>query len=297
MISIVICSINPAYLAQVKENISSTIGVEYELLIWDNRAEKKGICEVYNQMASQARFEFACFLHEDVLFETRDWGRKLVSIFTGQPATGVIGVVGSKYKSAFLSGWFTNVPELDCANIIHRYPNREEHLSLKPDPGRDTEEVVCVDGVFICCRTKLWQQLLFDEKNLTGFHFYDIDFSIRASKICKLIVCFDILLVHITPGGGDFGDSWITVALDYHSRQKGLLPVSVQKSMAANTDKKIIWTWLDVLKNYPVSWANKWKWISWQKLLRYPELYYSVLKFLLYKPLGLRYLHKSRQRK
>lgn len=296
MISIVICSINPGYLAQVKENISSTIGIEYELLVWDNLGERKGICEVYNYMARQARFEYTCFVHEDVLFETKDWGRKIVSIFTGQPDAGVIGVVGSKYKSAFLSGWFSNIPELDCANIIHRYPRHDEHIFLKPDPAQNSEEVICVDGVFICCRTNLWKQLLFDEKNLTGFHFYDLDFSIRASKLCKLIVCFDILLVHITTGG-DFGDSWVNVALDYHSRQKGLLPVSVKKLLAADTDKKIIATWLDVLKNHPVSWSNKWKWITRQKLLRYPGLYYSLLKFLLYKPLGLQYLHKSWQRK
>ena len=296
MISIIICSINPAYLAQVKENISSTIGIEYELLVWDNRVENKGICEVYNYMARQARFEYTCFIHEDILFETKDWGRKIVSIFSSQPTTGVIGVAGSKYKSAFLSGWYSDIRELDCANIIHRYPATDEHICLKPDPAHDTEEVVCVDGVFICCRRNLWQQLLFDEKNFTGFHFYDVDFSIRASKLCKLIVSFEILLVHITRGG-DFGDSWVKVALDFHTRQKGMLPVSVNKILPAQADKRIISTWLDVLKNHPVSWSNKWKWISRQKLFRYPALYYSALKFLLYKPLGLRYVHKSRQRK
>src|SRR5687767_6375210 len=296
MISIVICSVNPIYLAQVKENISSTIGVEYELLAWDNREENRGICEIYNRMARQARFEYTCFLHEDILFETKNWGRKIQSIFVNSPGTGIIGVAGCKYKSAFLSGWYSGIPELDCANIIHRYPAGDEHLYLNPVPGSVLEEVACVDGVFICCRKALGEKLLFDEKNLTGFHFYDIDFSIRASKLCRLVVCFEILLVHITRGG-DFGNSWIETSLQYHARQKGILPVSVKRSLPVNTDKRIIRIWLDVLKNYSVSWKNKWKWISRQKLLRFSGLYYSIMKFLLYKPLGLRHFHKPSRRK
>ena len=61
MLSLIICSINPVYLQQVKENIDSTIGVQYELLIWDNRETQKGICEVYNKMALQATFPYLCF--------------------------------------------------------------------------------------------------------------------------------------------------------------------------------------------------------------------------------------------
>ena len=296
MISIVICSVDPVCLTQVKENISSTIGVEYELLVWDNREAKKGLCEVYNMMAGRAKFEYICFLHEDILFQTNDWGRNIQSIFVNRPDTGVIGVAGNKYKSAFLSGWYSGIPELDCANIIHRYPAGDEHLYLNPAPGSVLQEVVCIDGVFICCRKALREQLLFDEKNLTGFHFYDLDFSIRASKLCRLAVCFDILLVHITRGG-DFGNSWVETSLQYHARQKGILPVSVKSPLPVSTDTRIIRTWLDVLKNYSVSPKNKWKWISRQKLLRFPGLYYSIMKFLLYKPLGLRYFHKSRHRK
>ncbi len=66
MISIIICSVNQNYLKDVAENISNSIGVEYELLVWDNREAKKGLCEVYNMMAAKARYDYLCFLHEDI---------------------------------------------------------------------------------------------------------------------------------------------------------------------------------------------------------------------------------------
>ena len=200
MISIVICSINAYYLSQVKKNISATIGVEYELLVWENSHDKKGICEVYNRMATKARYEYICFLHEDILFETANWGASLVDIFLKDPAIGVVGVAGSKYKSPFFSGWYTNIKELDCAHIIHRYSWGDELICLQPSGHNRLENVVCVDGVFIGCRKQTWKELLFDQQNLPGFHFYDIDFSLRASAICTVVVTYNIVLVHITKG-------------------------------------------------------------------------------------------------
>ena len=296
MISIVICSINQHFLSQVKENISSTIGVEYELLIWDNLQDSKGICEVYNTMAKQARFEYICFLHEDILFETMNWGHKISSIFLNQPDIGVIGVAGSKYKSGYLSGWYSGVKELDCANIVHRYSWGDEHVLLTPCPDSDLEEVVCIDGVFICCRKKIWEQVGFDQEHLNGFHFYDIDFSTKAASLCKVAVSFDVLITHITKGG-DFGDSWVKIAMDYHKLQEKKLPVYINGQASLGVDKQIIKSWLDVLKNYRISWGNKFKWLFIQKLFLKPRLYYSILKFLLYKPLGLRYIHKSVKQK
>src|SRR5438477_1059436 len=103
MISIAICSVNSYYLSQIKENISNSIGVEYELLVWDNKGINKGLCEVYNMLAAKARFEYICFLHEDILFQTEKWGSKLIDIFDERQDIGVIGLAGNKYKSKFFS--------------------------------------------------------------------------------------------------------------------------------------------------------------------------------------------------
>ena len=60
----IICSARPERLQAVTRNIEATIGVEYELIAVDNSVEGRGICAVYNEGASRARYPFLCFVHE-----------------------------------------------------------------------------------------------------------------------------------------------------------------------------------------------------------------------------------------
>jgi len=294
MISVVICSINPELLSQVQQNISATIGVEYELLVWDNRVDKKGICGVYNQMAKQARYEYILFLHEDILFATNGWGREIRNIFEYHPEIGVIGLGGSKYKSKAFSGWYTALKNCDCLQIVHRFDHGDRPELLKPPTATNLEEVVCLDGVFICCRKSVWEKRPFNESLLPGFHFYDIDFSLGAATFCKVVVTFDIILVHITAHGGDFGDKWVETAIKFHKAYKKELPAVRSLKAPKYFERSITITWLDVLKNQRVSWRNKWRWIRLQGLHLKPGLYYSVMKFLFYRPLGLKRIHKRK---
>ena len=296
MISIVICSVNPDDLSRIRENIMSTIGSEYELLVWDNSNVNNGLCEVYNLMAEKARYEYVIFLHEDILFDTNNWGEKIAAIFSKQPEIGVIGVAGSKYKSDMFSGWYTGIKEFDCANITHRYDHGDELQYLLPAEHISIEEVVCLDGVFICVRKSIWQEIKFDQENLNGFHFYDIDFTLRTAKVCTVVVTYEIHIVHITKGG-DFGNKWVAIAISYHLFLKDKLPYTKLTELPVNISRKISKTWLDVLKNYNISWRNKWKWIIYQKLYSTPDLFYSTLKFVLYKPLGLKFIHKVVKKK
>ena len=55
-----------------------------------------------------------------------------------------------------------------------------ESICLQPNRENVLEEVVCLDGVFICSRKEVWQQSKFNDADLKGFHFYDIDFSLKG---------------------------------------------------------------------------------------------------------------------
>jgi hypothetical protein len=291
MISVLICSADNSLLNQVKTNIEQTIGVEHEILSFDN-LEKKGICEVYNILASRAKFSYLCFVHEDILFHTLSWGRVLDDIFSKNPAIGVVGVAGSKYKSKCFSGWYSGVQAFDCANILHRYSYGDESIYLQPNKGNALEEVVCLDGVFICSRKEVWQQLKFNETDVKGFHFYDIDFSLRASRICRIAVSYDINMIHLTKGG-DFGNNWVDTAIEYHIRYGSMFPCTKLFDHSHPIEVKISETWLDVLKKYRISWKNKWRWIRMQKLYDKPVLYYPIVRFLFYEPVGIEKFHKS----
>jgi hypothetical protein len=288
MISILVCSVRPDLYQQLVKNVAKTIGVDYEILYYDNRKGSKGICEVYNLLAQDAKYKILCFIHEDVVFTTTNWGKILLKIFS-ENDIGVVGVAGSKYKSEKFSGWFTGIPQLDCGNIIHQYPDRREKIFLQPTEGDILEDVVCIDGVFICCTSRVWSDLKFDSENIKGFHFYDIDFSIRAAKRYKVVVTYEIEIIHITVGG-DFGDRWVKMAIDYHQHNKHILPFTKQ-NVSPDTEVRVAKTNLDLLKPFPISFNNKLKWVWLQKLWRYPLCYYDIVKFFIYRPFGLKHLH------
>lgn len=290
MISILVCSANPILLKQFSENVKQNIGIEYELLFFDNQKTGKGICEVYNILAEQSKYEYLCFVHEDVLIRTKDWGKILLDIFLDQNI-GLIGIAGAKYKSKYFSGWFTGVKALDCANYTHLGQRGEEKVFLNPDKESDIQKVVCIDGVFMCCRKDVWHRTRFNDQLLKGFHFYDIDFSIRAAKICDLVVSYKINLTHLTEGG-DYTNNWVETAINYHTTFKNLFSVSCIDVNSNATDKIIVKSALDHLKTYRIELKNKLKWIRRQKLHKMPFLYYSILKFLLYTPLKLSAVHK-----
>lgn len=290
MISVIVCSANPSFLKSFTESLKNSIGVSYELLVFDNRKFKYGICKVYNNLVKQAQFDIVCFVHEDVLFKTENWGKIVLGYFKSYTEMGALGVAGGKYKSNFLSGWYNKYAESDCCNIRHEMNGEREIVILNPDSNKKIHEVVCLDGVFICARKDVFEEVLWNEDVLKGFHFYDIDFSLQVSRLKKLFVVYDIDLVHITKGG-DYGDKWVNEAFLFHEKMKHLMPAFTDSIKNAQLFKKTINAWLDRLKNEKITFSNRIKWIDSQKLWKYPSAYYSIFKFLLYKPLRLYFLH------
>lgn len=290
MLSLIVCSINPDFLSNLKENVASTIGLEHEWLVWDNRETGKGICEVYNSMAGTARYPYLCFLHEDLLFKTAAWGKLLIGILQTQDAK-LLGIAGSNYKSSLYSGWYSGGGARDYSNIYHRLNDHEYHLCIpeKWEPGE--AEVVSIDGVFMACPKTSWEKTRFNEQLLKGFHFYDIDFSLRVARTGKVIVTNRIAMIHLTVGG-DFGDKWVEQAFLFHDAMKGELPFTKDPVDIEKADRALAVYWLDWLKNYPVSFSNRRKWVLDQQLQRQGSLWYSIAKFFLYRPLGLKYIHK-----
>jgi hypothetical protein len=290
MISILICSVNSAYLAAVRQNIAATAGVEHEILTADNRGTQKGICQVYNELAAAARYPYLVFVHEDVQFNKKNWGRELCGLFETLPNTGAIGIAGSHYKSKSISGWHTNIAAHDAYHIMH-ITNGTQHPLIHYRPEKkEVYPAVCLDGVFIATTKANWQQVKFNEEKLKGFHFYDLDFSMRTYLAGKNVwIWMDLGLEHFTVGG-DFGTPWVKEALWFHQYMQPHLPKG--KLAAGTHELNITNWWLDFLKIFPIEWKLKWQWMLRQQLYRHPATYYNLLKFWLYTPLGLKALHR-----
>jgi hypothetical protein len=134
MISIIVCSVNPELARKLELNIADKIGVPCEINVIDNSKNSRSITEVYNEGAAKSQFDVLVFVHEDVAFQTSNWGKLVLKLFHENDDLGVIGIAGAKYKSKAHSGWYTGVSEFDCCNVTHvDRTGKHQKIFLNPD--------------------------------------------------------------------------------------------------------------------------------------------------------------------
>lgn len=214
MISIIISSYKEFYFQQVSYSINETIGVPYEIIKIYN-PNVYSITKAYNLGAEKAKFDILCFIHEDVKFYSKDWGKNLLTHFKNISNLGLIGVAGSTEKLPVPSGWGN--PDKN-KNKIHILQHNKKGNSYKISSfnGQDIDFVEVIDGVFIATKKSIWKELPFDE-NITGFHLYDIDFSLQISQKYKVAIAYDVLIEHFSHG--NFSDDWIDATIKYHKNK------------------------------------------------------------------------------
>lgn len=209
----------------LRTNISETIGsTPFELIAYDNRTERKGICQVYNQCARVAKYNLLCFLHEDVRFLSKDWGAEIARKL-GEADCGVVGFAGSIAKMRYPSGWHLN-RDTTRHNYRQHYIRRKKqpsHKRFNPDGG-DYTPVITLDGMALFASKELWGRHPFDEQMLPGFHGYDVDFAIAAAANgYKNYVTNKLYLEHLSEGS--FSEEWRTAVLKIHTKWQDKLPL------------------------------------------------------------------------
>jgi hypothetical protein len=276
MISVIICSRNNEQLSLVKKNIEETIGVPFEILSIDNSNNKYSICTAYNTAASEAKYETLCFMHEDIVIRTYNWGNIVLDIL--KQDFGLAGVAGSMYKSRSISGWTTGNPQYDFFNVYHTLPNGELSHYYSNNFDAPVKECIVLDGLWLCCNKSIWEKVRFNSALLKGFHFYDIDFSIRCSSITKVAVTGNIDIEHRSKG--NFSNAWMKEALVFHNHYKKRLPVMKEvkdKGLIENLEKKIYLFWQKRLNNERMSFFNRMQ-MQWYAFKYMPKV---VIKKLL----------------
>ena len=222
MISVIVCSINPLLLANLKNNIQSSIGIDYEVICVDNRNDKKGISEVYNEAAKRATFNILCFVHEDVFIHSNNWGISLLKVLSDE-AIGLVGVSGTIYKSNYPSVWSACDQSFYRSNTIQHFKSEEQPVISIINPfNRAVEEVAVLDGVFLATKKSIFDSYFFDEKIFKNFHCYDLDISFNIGTDFRIIVTYDILLEHFSEGS--LNRSWVEDSIKLHEKWNQILP-------------------------------------------------------------------------
>jgi hypothetical protein len=230
MLSIIIASTDKRLLQNVSENIAETVGVEFEIISYDNGNGNSGLCELYNKGADLAKYDLLCFMHEDVSVRTESWGKIVANIFAENEKLGLVGLAGSTYKTLVPSGWFCDAGAkiTNCVNMLQRYKFSEtdtKHVYQNPH-GHKLSKVTAVDGVWFCTKKSVVAQHPFDEKTFKKFHCYDLDFSLSVSQSYNVGVTFEILLEHFSEGNYD--KTWVEETIKLHNKWSHYLPIDLE---------------------------------------------------------------------
>lgn len=291
MISVIICSANESRMQKIRENVAATIGVEHELVMVTNAKEIGGICSGYNAGAEQAVFDTLCFVHDDVSFLTNGWGQRVLAHFQGRTPPGLIGLAGSRYKSAVVSGWATGLLHYDCCNIFQEdVQGIRRRIYLHPqaaavEPPPVLVPAASLDGVLLCMPKAVWQEYPFNAEKLPGFHFYDLDISLRVGQRYTIGVVYDIDLVHYSMG--NFGAGWIQHAIHFHRAVNtaplpALAPLTAGERVIPGVERKVAVYWLNRLMKEPIDLRTRYKWIMDTGAWKVPQLWPHAAKLLLY---------------
>lgn len=226
MISLVICARTPIINSVLAENIAQTIGTLYELIVIDNSNLQYSIFEAYNLGVSKCKGDIICFMHDDIFYHTKNWGNNVNSYFQDQNI-GAIGIAGSPYVTKMPGTWWGG--GLVNQQLVE-IKGGENKLLTKTVNGQSTNknEVVVLDGVWICVRKSLFDKIQFDDANFKGFHFYDIDICLQINKLgYKIYTVFDLLMEHHSKG--NVNQNWIENVLILNQKWHKKLPVSCIK--------------------------------------------------------------------
>ena len=202
MISIIICSRYELLSNALLQNIADTIGVQYEIIHIANTCNQYSIFSAYNEGIKRSKFPYLCFIHEDVLFRSNNWGEKLATHLQ-QPDSGVFGLAGRDIVTRVPASWTVKLP---AVNIIQSSKNNRKRTKKRFKPkgfNQSKREVVLLDGVMLCMKRELMNSIKFDE-NFDGFHGYDFDICIQSAVMgLKNYVMYDIALEHLSRGNPD----------------------------------------------------------------------------------------------
>lgn len=226
MISIIICGRDKDITPALSKNIQATIGVEYQIIVIDNSKHIYSIFEAYNKGVALSQYDIVCFMHDDIIFETFNWGSIVLNQFNPSNV-GAVGVAGSPYYASLPGGWWSG------GMICQHISGQADYAYAKPT--NEALPVVVIDGLWFCIRKELFKTISFDESRFKGFHYYDVDISMQIHDAgYDILSLYNITIQH---SSGKLDPIWLQNALILQEKWSKYLPLSVLKLSTAQEIK------------------------------------------------------------
>jgi glycosyltransferase involved in cell wall biosynthesis len=155
------------------------------------------LTEAYNIILEKSTNDIVVLCHDDIYFEKKNWGNKVLKHFKRNPEYGILGVAGSRYLPK--SGMWWEIPTEMFGVVNHEHEGRKWTSKYSEPKGNKLDNTILVDGLFMVVN-KNNIETSFNEK-VKGFHFYDVDFCFQNYlKEVKIGVFYDVRITHKSIG-------------------------------------------------------------------------------------------------
>lgn len=204
--------------AKFYKEIKNSIGCEFMIAPMYNTGARS-LTRTYNTILETYPYDesYICvFLHHDVHFKNKGWGKTLLNLFNNNPDTHIVGLAGTDCLYKHGVWWLDYKGEFNQNDLWGKVWHTDGKKEWKSDFTKDKkcaklQPVVAIDGVFIAFDPDECEQ--FDE-DFDNFHYYDISFCTRNKLAGKnIFVTETIQLIH--ESGGALNDVWEMNRLRY----------------------------------------------------------------------------------
>ena len=217
------------------EMLKKTSGVSKpEVIPFENNGEFS-LTEVYNKILKQSSNDIVVLMHDDVYFDSKNWGQKILNHFKRNDDYGILGLAGttSMPKSA---KWWEDFSKMKGI-VNHEHEGKKWESKYSQSKGNEIDDVVLVDGLFIVINKKNIKEKFNEE--IGGFHFYDVDFSFRNFiEGVKIGVMYDVRVTHKSVG--QTNEQWEKNRELFSEKYKEVLPVKVKRNLTIDSPLKIL---------------------------------------------------------
>jgi glycosyltransferase involved in cell wall biosynthesis len=217
------------------ELLKKSCGVSNPQIIPIENEGKYSLPEAYNMILEQATNDIVVLCHDDIYFDSKNWGSKILKHFKRSPEYGILGLAGSTQLPESAKWWedFSKMKGI----VNHEHEGKKWESKYSSSLGNQIDDVVLVDGLFIVLNKKNVKQTFNEE--IKGFHFYDVDFSFRNFiEDVKIGVIYDVRVTHKSIG--QTNEQWEQNRIVFAEKHKDLLPVKIKRNLTLESPIKVM---------------------------------------------------------
>lgn len=185
------------YNESFKKHLLETIGLNNVQILEYTNYNQYSLTEIYNKGLNESTNDIVVFCHNDVIFNQKYWGKRILEHHTKKPDYGILGVAGSPYFP--ISGMWWEITGEMVGQVYHQNDGKRWVSEYNKPFGSKIIDSVVVDGVLFSVNKKNIKTT-FDE-DFKGFHFYDISFCLSNHiKGVKIGTISNVSITHLSIG-------------------------------------------------------------------------------------------------